>query len=100
LAVGPCAAWTPATGRTKANPAGISCRQVVRAVSLMRPRGVGGLRRVFIGREAELEHLQTASLPPRRAGPPHLVTVVGDPGVGKPRLMREFWDWLAGESPQ
>jgi hypothetical protein len=41
----------------------------VRAVSLMRPRGVGGLRRVFIGREAELEHLQTAYLILRSAGP-------------------------------
>src|SRR6185312_4595142 len=84
----------PTTVRAKGKPAGISCRQVVRAVSLMRPRGVGGLRRVFIGREAELEHLQTAYLTLRSAGPPHLVTVVGDPGVGKTRLMREFWDWL------
>ena len=89
----------PTTVRAKGKPAGISCRQVVRAVSLMRPRGVGGLRRVFIGREAELEHLQTAYLTLRSAGP-HLVTVVGDPGVGKTRLMREFWDWLAGESPE
>jgi class 3 adenylate cyclase/tetratricopeptide (TPR) repeat protein len=89
----------PTTVQAKGKPAGISCREVVRAVSLMRPRGVGGLRRVFIGRDAELEHLQTAYLGLQSAGP-HLVTVVGDPGVGKTRLMREFWGWLAGQSPE
>jgi hypothetical protein len=30
----------------------------------------------------------------------HLVTIVGDAGVGKTRLLREFWSWLAGDVPQ
>ena len=31
---------------------------------------------------------------------PRLVTIIGDPGVGKTRLVREAWEWLAGESPE
>ena len=36
---------------------GVACRPVLRALGLMRLRGVGGLHRVFVGREAELELL-------------------------------------------
>ena len=36
-----------------------------------------------------------ASSPPAK---PHLVTVVGDAGVGKTRLVREFWRWLGGQT--
>ena len=89
----------PATVEAKGKPGGVVCRRLVRALSLMRPRGVGGLRRAFVGREAELELLH--GLPAgRRAGKPHLVTIIGEAGVGKTRLVREFWEWLAGESPE
>jgi class 3 adenylate cyclase/tetratricopeptide (TPR) repeat protein len=82
----------------KGKPGGVACRRVVRALSLMRPRGVGGLRRAFVGRERELDRLQTAY---RELGDePRLVTIIGDPGVGKTRLVREAWEWLAGESPE
>ena len=89
----------PATVEAKGKPAGVACRRVVRALSLMRPRGVGGLRRAFVGRERELALLQTAY---RGLGnrEPRLVTIIGDPGVGKTRLVREAWEWLAGESPE
>ena len=33
-------------------------------------------------------------------GRPHLVTVLGEAGVGKTRLMREFWQWLGVQSPE
>ncbi|MGH3033926.1 MAG: ATP-binding protein, partial [Gaiellaceae bacterium] len=89
-----------ATVEAKGKPAGVACRRVLRALSLMRPRGVGGLRRAFVGRERELELLQAAYHRVAREGEPHLVTIVGDPGVGKTRLVREFWEWLAGESPE
>src|SRR5690348_1915399 len=36
----------------------LECRRLVRALSLMRPRGVGGLGRAIVGREAELAQLQ------------------------------------------
>ena len=31
---------------------------------------------------------------------PHLVTIIGDAGVGKTRLVRELWAWLAEQAPQ
>ena len=33
-------------------------------------------------------------------GAPGLVTIVGDAGVGKTRLVRELWQWLAGQEPR
>ena len=33
-------------------------------------------------------------------GKPRLVTIMGDAGVGKTRLVREFWAWLSEQSPQ
>jgi class 3 adenylate cyclase/tetratricopeptide (TPR) repeat protein len=82
----------------KGKPGGVDCRRVVRPLSLMRPRGVGGLRRAFVGRERELERVREAY---RELGDePRLLTIVGNPGVGKTRLVREAWEWLAGESPE
>ncbi len=53
-------------------------------------RGVPGLRSPLVGRDRELELL--VSLYERAAGEarPHLVTVYGEPGVGKSRLTVEF----------
>jgi class 3 adenylate cyclase/tetratricopeptide (TPR) repeat protein len=79
---------------------GVSCRALVRALSLMRPRGVGGLRRAFVGRDAELERLLTAYRDAVAERRPRLVTIVGDAGVGKTRLVRELWERLAQESPE
>jgi class 3 adenylate cyclase len=53
-------------------------------------RGVPGLRAPIVGRDAELELLQMLLrrvAVERRA---HLVTIYGDPGVGKSRLVTEF----------
>ncbi len=33
-------------------------------------------------------------------GAPGLVTIAGEAGVGKTRLVRELWQWLAGQEPQ
>jgi class 3 adenylate cyclase/tetratricopeptide (TPR) repeat protein len=78
----------------------LECRPLVRALSLMRPRGVGGLRRAFVGREAELAQLQEAYGATVAGGRPQLLTIIGDAGVGKTRLVRELWAWLAArDSP-
>ena len=37
------------TVEAKEKSDGLECRRLVRALSLMRPRGVGGLRRAFVG---------------------------------------------------
>src|SRR5438067_8163941 len=90
----------PQTVEAKGKPEGIAARRLVRALTLQRPRGVSGLHPVFVGRERELAQLQAAyrrAIAQRR---PLLVTIVGDAGVGKTRLVRELWQWLAVEEPQ
>jgi class 3 adenylate cyclase len=88
------------TVEAKGKAGGLECRRLVRALSLMRPRGVGGLRRAFVGREAELAQLQETYGAVAAGGGPHLVTVLGDAGVGKTRLVRELWEWFAAhDSP-
>jgi class 3 adenylate cyclase len=76
---------------------GIACRQLIRALTLTRPRGVGGLRRTLVGRDTELELLEATYRRVAHEGEPHLVTIMGDAGVGKSRLVRELWDRLGGE---
>jgi class 3 adenylate cyclase len=90
----------PRTVEAKGKADRIACRRLVRALSLMRPRGVGGLRQVFLGRDRELELLQATYRRVVEQGQPHLVTIVGDAGVGKTRLARELWAWLAEQVPQ
>jgi class 3 adenylate cyclase len=81
----------------KGKPAGVLCRPVVRALTLARPRGVAGFGRVFVGRESELELLRATYRRAVAQGEPHLVTIVGEPGIGKTRLVRELWELLAEE---
>jgi class 3 adenylate cyclase len=90
----------PATVQAKGKPGGIACRKLVRALSLMRPRGLGGQQPVFVGRARELVDLQQVYGHVVTGGTPHLVSVVGDAGVGKTRLLREFWQWLGGQPRQ
>jgi len=76
---------------------GVACRQLIRALTLTRPRGVGGLRRTLVGRETEIELLEATYRRVAHDGEPHLVTIMGDAGVGKSRLVRELWDRLGSE---
>ena len=78
----------------------VRCRRVERALTLMRPRGAEGLRRAFVGREEDVAALQAAYAQVGERGSSHLVTILGEPGVGKTRLVREYWDWLGEQSPQ
>ncbi len=89
----------PRTAEAKGKAGGIRCRPVVRAISLMRTRGVGGLGRAFVGRNAELQRLCVAFQRTVDRSRPVLLTVLGDAGVGKTRLMRELWERLASEEP-
>jgi len=89
----------PQTVEAKGKAAGVECRRVVRALTLMRPRGVGGLREAFVGREREIELLLATYRRAVERGDPHLVTIMGDAGVGKTRLVRELWGVLQDETP-
>ncbi|MGH3052679.1 MAG: AAA family ATPase, partial [Gaiellaceae bacterium] len=90
----------PALVEAKGKPEGVSARRLLRALSLMRPRGVAGLRSAFVGRERELNALRDAYREAVEGARPRLVTILGDPGVGKTRLVREFWQWLGEQSPE
>ena len=90
----------PVTVEAKGKPDGVVAQRLVRALSLMRPRGVGGLRTVFVGRDTELERLRQAYEQAITEGRPQLLAIVGDAGVGKTRLVRELWGWLAEQESQ
>src|SRR6184192_3605069 len=90
----------PVVVDAKGTPEGVVAQRVVRALSLMRPRGVGGLARAFVGRDQELERLGDAYRAVVDQRWPRLVTILGDAGVGKTRLVRELWERLSDESPE
>ena len=88
------------TVEAKGKPRGVECRRLLRALSLMRPRGVAGLEQAFIGRDGELALLQREYAEAVQTRAPRLVTVLGDGGVGKSRLVRELWQRLSAASPE
>jgi len=90
----------PATIQAKGKPGGVACSKLVRALSRTRPRGLGGTQSAFVGRGGEMEQLQQAYRRMLASRRPVLVSVVGDAGVGKTRLVREFWRWLGGQPEQ
>ena len=90
----------PATFEAKGKIGGVMARPVLRALSLMRPRGVRGLPSVFVGREPEFDELLGHYTSAVETGEPHLVSILGEAGVGKTRLTRELWAWLADQSPE
>jgi class 3 adenylate cyclase/tetratricopeptide (TPR) repeat protein len=58
-------------------------------------RGVQGVDTRMVGRDSELGQLQAALSQTLRAGQTHVMTVVGEAGVGKSRLLYEFDQWRA-----
>ena len=83
----------------KGKPQGLPGRPVLRALTLARPKGAPGFGRVFVGREADLELLRATFRRAVAQQEPHLVTIVGEPGIGKTTLVRELWEVLAQEEP-
>jgi serine/threonine protein kinase/tetratricopeptide (TPR) repeat protein len=57
-------------------------------------RGIEGVETRMIGREIELRLLQEALTLTIEDGETQVVTVVGDAGVGKSRLLYEFTNWI------
>ena len=81
----------------KGKEGGVRARRLVGALALSRPRG--GLGRAFVGREHELEALAGAYEQVLRDRVPNSVAVVGEPGVGKSRLLDEFARQLERRTP-
>ncbi len=90
----------PMTVQAKGKPDGVPCRRLLRSLSLMRPRGIRGLGGAFVGRDGDLDRLLVAYRATVEEGRPRLVTIVGDAGVGKSRLVRELWVRLKQERPE
>jgi DNA-binding SARP family transcriptional activator/class 3 adenylate cyclase len=87
------------TAETKRDAQRIACRRLLRPLSMTRPRGIGGLGLAFVGREQELALLRSAYERSVHAREPHLVTIMGDAGVGKTSLTRRLSEWLAAQLP-
>ncbi len=60
----------------------------------MATRGVEGVQTPMIGREAELAALQQAFESAMHQAQARLVSIVGEAGIGKSRLLIEFESWL------
>ncbi len=57
-------------------------------------RGVEGIVTRMVGRESEMQQLQEVMTWAIEENDTQVVTIVGEPGVGKSRLLREFDDWI------
>jgi class 3 adenylate cyclase/tetratricopeptide (TPR) repeat protein len=62
-------------------------------------RGVPGLHAPMIGRDGEMAMLTGVAQRVARERRPHLVTIYGEAGVGKSRLVRELVEWLQTGDP-
>ena len=60
----------------------------------MATRGIEGVETRMIGREAEFDRLKLAYTSLLGEGGVQVVTVVGEAGVGKSRLIYEFENWV------
>ncbi len=89
-----------ATIDAKGKAAGVECRRLLRVGLGAAPRVSAGLQPSFVGREAELAVLHKTYVRVAGEGRPALVMIVGEPGIGKSRLVREFRDWLRTQSPE
>lgn len=57
-------------------------------------RGVEGVETRMIGREKEFKRLQNAFLSSLEESECQVIAIVGEPGIGKSRLIYEFDNWL------
>jgi DNA-binding SARP family transcriptional activator len=90
----------PTSQAAKGKADGVVGRRLLRALSFERPRGVAGREAPFVGREPELELLEAAYQRSVLARELHLVTVLGDAGIGKTRLAAELHDRMRAGSPE
>jgi predicted ATPase/class 3 adenylate cyclase len=85
----------PLSVKGKSTPIQIYVVRGVRPRAFVAPgRGVQGVETPLVGRDGDLGQLQDALRGVRAGGRARMVTVVGDAGVGKSRLLEEFVKWI------
>jgi class 3 adenylate cyclase len=89
----------PDTIQPTGRPRGVVCRRLLGALA-RRPPDTGGLGRTFVGRDVELELLRATSRRVAQEAQPHLVTVIGEAGVGKTTAVGAFCRWLEEREPR
>jgi ABC-type oligopeptide transport system substrate-binding subunit/class 3 adenylate cyclase len=78
----------------RAEPVGTYLVQRAKPRAFRKPvRGVEGIETRMVGREAELKYLKDAFCTAIEEGELQVVTISGDAGVGKSRLLHEFDVW-------
>jgi class 3 adenylate cyclase/tetratricopeptide (TPR) repeat protein len=88
-------ALAPIKVKGKAEPVQVYEVQGIKPRAFLVPtRGVEGIDIRMIGRDAELKHLQRTLLTVLEEGQARIVTVVGEAGIGKSRLLHEFENWV------
>jgi class 3 adenylate cyclase len=88
----------PATTiQAKGKARGVACRHLIAVAALAVERYQLG---TFVGREPELDALRAAYACMEETQRPVLVTILGEPGIGKSTLVRAFRRWLAARSPR
>ncbi len=65
-------------------------RHLDEPIIIQHPRGIEGLSAPLVGRRHELALLHATYARVQSEHRPHLVTLLGSPGIGKSRLVREF----------
>ncbi|MBK8905585.1 MAG: tetratricopeptide repeat protein [Anaerolineaceae bacterium] len=85
----------PVAWRGRAEPLPCYLVQGVKEVAFTVERhGIAGVTTRMIGREFELRQLTEAFLTAAEDGERQMVTITGESGLGKTRLLDEFFDWL------
>jgi len=83
--------------RVKGKSEAIQAYVIVQAKSRpfrLETRGVEGIETRMVGREDEFQLVRDALTQMIKQGQNHIVTLVGEAGVGKSRLIYEFINWL------
>jgi class 3 adenylate cyclase/tetratricopeptide (TPR) repeat protein len=85
--------------KVRGKSAEVGVRELLAESADAAPRGIPGLRAPLVGRDSELDFLTTVYERVVAERQPHLVTLYGQPGVGKSRLTVEFLALLGQHTP-
>jgi len=83
----------------KGKPGGVACAELRGMRAPRRPRGGHGPQATFVGRRHELEWLEDMLARTQTDRRPQLAVVVGDAGMGKTTLVREFRERIPATTP-